>query len=72
MADAMLALSVVREMDEVGARYFALTLLEPSSRQYLVSYLHLNPRGRPPPILVLLYTAQVLHIVSYVRAHDYL
>ena len=37
MADPCPALEVLREMDEVGARYFALTLRSQSSLQILVS-----------------------------------
>ena len=36
MADPWLAHSVLRELDEAGARYFALTLLEPALRMQLV------------------------------------
>lgn len=37
MADHMLALEVLRELDEAEALYFALAILSPSSLEHLVS-----------------------------------
>ena len=39
MGDPSLELEVLRELDEAGATYFALTLHDPASRQCLVSTL---------------------------------
>lgn len=41
MADHWLALQVVRELEEVGARYFALSLSSPCGLQCLVSVVSL-------------------------------
>lgn len=46
MADPWFALGVVRELEEAGARYFALLLLSPSSQTTLVSTGYVDPRGR--------------------------
>lgn len=48
MADSWLALDVMRELDEVHALYFALTLHSPSSRYYLVSGCYHLASGRDP------------------------
>lgn len=53
MADPWLALEVLRELDEVGARYFALTLLAPSSLHHLVCAVCMNVRIHDIPTLVL-------------------
>ena len=37
MADHWMALEVLRELEEAGARYFAIALLSPASLQHLVS-----------------------------------
>ena len=51
MADPWLAMEVLTELDEANARYFALTLHSPNSRNYLVSLGNPPPPGRHPPNL---------------------
>lgn len=53
MAEQWFAVEVVRELEEAGARYFALLLLSPSSLTTLVSAGYAAPRGRARRMFVL-------------------